>query len=94
MGRRQMLLGAAAALAGCAETSAPIPSPRPAPLDTDPLAGIRLLADAPSATWSRHLNAGRVPSPTVLALSGGGEDGAFGAGRAGWLVAFRHPPRF
>jgi hypothetical protein len=59
----------------------------------DPLASIRLSATAGRGEWARHLRqTGPSKGPCVLALSGGGEDGAFGAGAlAGWSATGERP---
>ncbi|MEH6739736.1 MAG: patatin-like phospholipase family protein [Sulfitobacter sp.] len=59
----------------------------------DPLAHIRLSATAGGDEWARHLHqTGSSKGPCVLALSGGGEDGAFGAGAlAGWSTTGKRP---
>ena len=59
----------------------------------DPLAVYRLFADADAKGWARHLPPALSSSePTVLAISGGGEDGAFGAGAlSGWTASGNRP---
>ncbi len=92
-GRRQVLLGLIACfVAGCSNGTSTPYSTRFVD-DPDPLARFRLPADAGAETWARHLHpdAARVDSK-VLALSGGGEDGAFGAGAlAGWSASGDRP---
>ena len=87
IGRRSVLAGALA-LAGC------VPSPPSLRKVEGPiLPGLRLDADASFETWARHLHMPAMRhDPTVLALSGGGEDGAFGAGVLnGWSEAGGRP---
>lgn len=76
---RRSFIGVALALAGCGAAVVP---PRAAPSAADDIASrYRFPATAPFETWSRHLNQSSLErSPVMLALSGGGEDGAFGAG--------------
>lgn len=51
------------------------------PVTDDPLAALRFQADEDQQTWARHLDLARLSNtPQMLALSAGGEDGAFGAG--------------
>ena len=54
---------------------------------------LRMSADASFEVWARHLDIDRMRSaPAVLALSGGGEDGAFGAGvLTGWSETGARP---
>jgi hypothetical protein len=61
--------------------------------DPDPLARFRLFADAEAGVWEGHLQPPKAGSGLrVLALSGGGEDGAFGAGAlAGWSASGTRP---
>lgn len=61
--------------------------------ETDPLSRFRLLANASSKQWSRHLHPLEAKTGiSALALSGGGEDGAFGAGAlAGWTASGNRP---
>ncbi|MEB8388384.1 patatin-like phospholipase family protein [Rhodobacteraceae bacterium KMM 6894] len=65
------------------------------PLDpaNDPLARFRLFADDGADKWRQHLPSfSASDQPNVLALSGGGEDGAFGAGAlAGWSASGTRP---
>lgn len=60
---------------------------------TDPLEGLRFDARSSSDLWERHLHAPSMSSaPNILALSGGGEDGAFGAGLlVGWSTTHKRP---
>ncbi|WP_089278224.1 patatin-like phospholipase family protein [Antarctobacter heliothermus] len=59
----------------------------------DPLVRFRFFADAGPDVWERHLQPPKTDGGLcVLALSGGGEDGAFGAGAlAGWSAAGTRP---
>lgn len=91
--RRGILAGlAATAVSACSApthvTMATQSIPQP-----DPLARFRLLASASSEEWAKHLQAPATGnSLSVLALSGGGEDGAFGAGAlAGWTASGTRP---
>lgn len=93
VGRRQLLLGiAATALAACSSEATPFISTLSV-TDADPLAAFRIAADSDPSAWFAHLEAPRDgEAPTVLALSAGGEDGAFGAGAlAGWTTTGRRP---
>tara|TARA_R110002072_G_scaffold17228_2_gene65840 strand:+ start:446 stop:1564 length:1119 start_codon:yes stop_codon:yes gene_type:complete len=93
MGRRQMLLGlAASTLTACAAESTGFVSTFSA-VDPDPLGAFRLDADAEPSAWFAHLQAPKHGKPpTVLALSVGGEDGAFGAGAlVGWTSTGQRP---
>lgn len=94
MGRRQLLAGACAtaALGGCAGKAAQDPSIRP-PADSDPLARFRLFADASQKKWENHLgDTAEGRKLRVLALSSGGEEGAFGAGAlVGWSAHGTRP---
>jgi len=95
--RRAFVMGlGAVALSGCARSSQlPIPSHSASGLD--PLARFRLFADDGPAEWRKHLHPPQPSSttsdgPKVLALSGGGEDGAFGAGAlVGWSARGDRP---
>lgn len=93
LGRRQVLLGlSAAALTAC--TNEPMTEVTTlAVTDVDPLAAFRIMADADPAAWFAHLNApAGGQAPTVLAISAGGEDGAFGAGAlTGWSATGNRP---
>ncbi|MBT0956395.1 patatin-like phospholipase family protein [Alphaproteobacteria bacterium KMM 3653] len=83
--RRHILAGLAALpLAACAAPIAKLSAPDPS--GPDPLAKFRLPARATTAQWQTHLHAPSLArGPNVLALSGGGEDGAFSAGALnGW----------
>ncbi|SFS69340.1 Patatin-like phospholipase [Sulfitobacter marinus] len=94
LGRRRLLagFGATAALGACANAAEQTPPNRP-PLGSDPLARFRLFADAGQQKWEDHLAepaAGR--KLRVLALSSGGEEGAFGAGAlVGWSATGTRP---
>lgn len=89
MGRRAFLTGFAATTLSACGGGAPAPSMRPVPSGTDPLSQFRLFADDGPDVWKKHMQSSQSSSlpagPNVLALSGGGEDGAFGAGAlVGW----------
>lgn len=93
--RRLLLAGGATLLSGCTaasatELSAATKGPVPG---ADPLAAYRLPADADLATWAQHVPPERLGAgPRMLALSGGGEDGAFGAGLLyGWSRSGARP---
>jgi len=95
MGRRQILFGlAAVSLAGCSDGAAMQPVVL-GDTDPDPLWQIRLPADAPVDIWARHLHLPSLRnSPQMLALSGGAEDGAFGAGALCGLSTVNRRPTF
>ncbi len=91
MMNRRVFVAGALALTGCASTP-----PRLETLsrsDALALSDIRFDAGAEFDIWSRHLNIERMRGePTVLALSSGGEDGAFGAGvLTGWTRTGTRP---
>lgn len=91
--RRFVLLGlSGAALAACAG-ELPQNTPQQLGIETDPLAALRFDARSPNEVWDQHLHAASMQSaPNILALSGGGEDGAFGAGLlAGWSMTRTRP---
>jgi predicted acylesterase/phospholipase RssA len=93
LGRRQVLTGiAASALSACTTQTKPIFVTR-LETDVDPLANFRLLAGAEPSEWFKHLHPPQSANgPNVLALSGGGEDGAFGAGAlVGWSKTGQKP---
>ncbi|MFT6091755.1 patatin-like phospholipase family protein [Sulfitobacter sp.] len=94
LGRRRLLagFGATAALGACAGTAQHSPTQRP-PVDQDPLARFRLFADASQQKWRGHLAAPTTGRKLrVLALSSGGEEGAFGAGAlVGWSATGTRP---
>ena len=86
LGRRAFLTAAgAAALSACTPTQQITLATRSA-VDVDPLSRFRFFAEDGEAKWKAHLSdPKRAGGPNVLALSGGGEDGAFGAGAlVGW----------
>ncbi|PJI86284.1 patatin-like phospholipase [Yoonia maricola] len=95
LGRRRFLLGLTATsfVAACAEQSTEIVATRALSAMEDPLAGLRFQADADVDIWARHLDLSRLTAkPQMLALSGGGEDGAFGAGAlCGWSQTGQRP---
>lgn len=83
--RRRVLLGmAATSLSACFSNAEPIAQAREV-TDPDPLALFRIDTEAAPSEWAKHLQKPQGRSPVVLALSAGGEDGAFGAGAlSGW----------
>ncbi|CAM4205369.1 patatin-like phospholipase family protein [Palleronia rufa] len=91
MKRRDLLsgLGAMTALGGCASAAPPVLRRASEPL----IPSLRMPADASFETWARHLHLPTMRGrPVILALSGGGEDGAFGAGvLSGWSETGRRP---
>ncbi|SNS99607.1 patatin-like phospholipase family protein [Tropicimonas sediminicola] len=92
-GRRQVLAGLAGLwLAGCAQPTRTELSTRSFN-EADPLSGWRVPANAGASVWSEHLPAETLASgPMTLAISGGGEDGAFGAGAlVGWSRTGHRP---
>ena len=86
--RRLMMIGLATSsvLSACSRSSDLEVPQRPLIPTQDPLASMRFQANADAAVWARHLDLSRLRNkPQMLALSGGGEDGAFGAGAlSGW----------
>lgn len=91
--RRQVLFGlTASALSACSTTVTPVTTTY-ATRGADPFAMFRMDADAGAADWAYHLNpTSSRANPTVLAISAGGEDGAFGAGAlAGWSATGQRP---
>ena len=87
MSRRTMLTGLAASLSLSACASAtPTEHFLAQPNAPDSLARFRLPSRASAAQWARHLDLAVLQGdPQLLALSGGAEDGAFGAGAlCGW----------
>jgi hypothetical protein len=91
------LLAAAVFLAGCstAPQRTPYTQLEQVSADIPGIPGARLWADDPGIARGRHSVAPRtrVQQPIVLALSGGGADGAFGAGLlAGWSASGRSSP--
>ncbi|MFD0858624.1 patatin-like phospholipase family protein [Roseovarius aquimarinus] len=87
MKRRGFVFGALA-LGACSSAR-----PKLRAIEAALLPSFRIGADAPAEAWAAHLDLGRMRSgPKVLALSGGGEDGAFGAGvLTGWSEAGGRP---
>jgi predicted acylesterase/phospholipase RssA len=91
--RRQVLLGlTASTLSACASTVEPF-KPAPTTRETDPFAKFRMDANANAAEWAYHLGKSQNNTDqTVLAISAGGEDGAFGAGAlTGWSTTGQRP---
>lgn len=86
-------LAAASALSACADLPAETDTLRSSGDGGDPLARLRFQADANPSIWAGHLNLPRLTNkPQMLALSGGGEDGAFGAGAlTGWSQTGTRP---
>jgi hypothetical protein len=86
---------AAAALAGCASMARiPYTQQEQHAAGIPGIPGARLWADDPAVSTSRRSIVSRVAlkQPTVLALSGGGADGAFGAGLlTGWSARGTRP---
>lgn len=87
-------------LAGCATPRIPYTAQDDSVAEPLGIAGLRFWADGPNGAyrWSGHhpraVMAGRglASGPTWLALSGGAEDGAYGAGvLAGWTKAGTRP---
>ncbi len=95
LSRRHVLLGLTAStiLSACAETSDELITLQSTREKTDPLGILRFSANADATIWARHLDVSRLTNkPQILALSGGGEDGAFGAGAlAGWSQTGSRP---
>ena len=91
--RRFLLAGSAACLSACTAAFKTSDAPTSPDLDSDPLAALRLPAKADLSRWAMHVPAPLLGhQPQVLALSGGGEDGAFGAGAlAGWSATGLRP---
>jgi hypothetical protein len=85
----------AAALAGCASLSrTPYTQEEQHVADIPGIPGARQWADDPAVSTARRSIVSRVAlkQPTVLALSGGGADGAFGAGLlTGWSARGTRP---
>ena len=95
LSRRRMLLGMASfgSMSACVGPLADLGKSPVSPILQEALAGFRFSAEAPATIWARHLNLPRLnQKPQMLALSGGGEDGAFGAGAlAGWSATGTRP---
>lgn len=90
-----VLCGAALMLAGCASvTRIPYTPEEQAEAIVPGFPGARLWADDPAIANPRRsvVASSRAQQPIVLALSGGGADGAFGAGLlTGWTVRGNRP---
>jgi hypothetical protein len=90
-----MSMLAVAALTGCTSVSrVPYTQQEHAGADIPGIPGARLWADDPAVSAARRSIGSRVAlkQPTVLALSGGGADGAFGAGLlTGWSARGTRP---
>jgi predicted acylesterase/phospholipase RssA len=97
MGRRSLLLGLGATALSACTRRVQMPLETRSETDHDPLSRFRLFADDGSDEWRKHLHPPRslpetYAGPNVLALSGGGEDGAFGAGAlVGWSARGDRP---
>ena len=90
-----MVAACAMAIAGCGTvTRIPYTQQEQAEAVISGIPGARLWADNPAIATGRRSVVSRVPvkQPTVLALSGGGADGAFGAGLlTGWSARGTRP---
>lgn len=94
LGRRHVLgMLASLPLTACVGGSGSSPQVTQSTSGGDPLAAFRLFADAGPKTWAQHMPHSIPPDGlTMLALSGGGEDGAFGAGAlSGWTANGTRP---
>ena len=93
--RPLMVAACAMAIAGCGTvTRIPYTQQEQAEAVIPGIPGARLWADNPAIATGRRSVVSRVPvkQPTVLALSGGGADGAFGAGLlTGWSARGTRP---
>ena len=93
--RPLMVAACAMAIAGCGTvTRIPYTQQEQAEAVISGIPGARLWADNPAIATGRRSVVSRVPvkQPTVLALSGGGADGAFGAGLlTGWSARGTRP---
>ncbi|PJI85981.1 patatin-like phospholipase [Yoonia maricola] len=92
--RRVFFWGGSLALIGACSPTAPdlqLPSREQA----DPLRKYRVAEFAPYSSWARHIHESTMrDAPDILAISGGGEDGAFGAGLLNGWSARGDRPRF
>ena len=90
-----MIAACALAIAGCASVArTPYTQQEQAEAVIPGIPGARLWADNPAIATGRRSVVSRVPvkQPTILALSGGGADGAFGAGLlTGWSARGTRP---
>lgn len=93
LGRRQLLMGLGATALSACTSRAQTPSVPRVETANDPLSQFRLFADDGSDKWLQHLRAPQSSGgPNVLALSGGGEDGVFGAAAlVGWSASGKRP---
>lgn len=97
MGRRSLLMGLGATALSACTSRVQTPLETRIKTQNDPLSQFRLFADDGPAEWLKHLHppqstSGSFAGPNVLALSGGGEDGAFGAGGlVGWSARGDRP---
>ncbi len=89
MAKHSLALILGLALSGCASINRPLQSPEQVALAaSDSMGGIRYLADAPPAMTFADSKA----DYNVLALSGGGPDGAYGVGLLeGWSQSGKRP---
>ncbi|SLN71711.1 Patatin-like phospholipase [Roseivivax jejudonensis] len=89
--KRRVFLAAPLVAAAC--SAAPGPTLLPRERRGQVIPEYRLPADASFDIWRRHLDLSVMRKrPTILALSGGGEDGAFGAGLLnGWSATGKRP---
>jgi patatin-like phospholipase/acyl hydrolase len=94
-----LILGALI-LAGCTAPRIPYTAADAAAAEIPKMAGVRVFADVPAPKFRKalctnvNLNAapGRAAAPAYLALSGGGADGAYGAGVLnGWTASGTRP---
>ncbi len=93
LSRRRALTGLAAlALSGCTTATTGLTFRDPG--NPDPLAPLRLTARAGAGEWAKHLPPAVPGGWTMLALSAGAEDGAFGAGALTGLTDAHRRPRF
>ena len=93
IGRRHFLAGlGVSALGACTSSTQASLAPH-VRSDADPLTKFRVFADDGADKWLQHLSRPTSSKgPNVLALSGGGEDGAFGAGAlVGWSASGKRP---
>tara|TARA_R110002049_G_scaffold1177_3_gene8633 strand:+ start:183 stop:1322 length:1140 start_codon:yes stop_codon:yes gene_type:complete len=96
IGRRHLLLGLGATALSACTSRIEASGLAPVTAANDPLSRFRFFADDGSAEWLKHLHPPQSSwsgtGPKVLALSGGGEDGAFGAGAlVGWSARGDRP---
>ncbi|WP_299649100.1 patatin-like phospholipase family protein [uncultured Tateyamaria sp.] len=93
--RRTLILGASALSVTACAGQVPSLDELPDPNAPDPLARYRLSTSDDADAWMRHLDPSRMRGgPDMLALSGGGEDGAFGAGALNGWTSHGSRPEF